>query len=247
MPTLVATVGASTANSYVDASTADGYFDTRPNASAWTALTDDDAKARALIFATTILEREKWSGTKGTTPASALVQALAFPRRWLRTLEADAVPEFVTDIFIDLSVTYYDSTTIPTPIVRATCELALEILNAGTTDLFGSAGDPKRNIKKEKVDVLDTEYFDYQMRARGLGLFPAVMRLVAPLLRNNLGAALIEQGDPAQALESYKSAIEAFRQLAADDPANARFRKDLAEATTSFAAARSTLHGKYKK
>lgn len=178
---LDATPGGAAANTYVLLTDAETYFLSRPFSAAWTASTDP-VKSQALAYATILLDRQRWLGTKGTTSSGALTQALAWPRRWAPTLEFDSYPQFVTDNFIDTSTAFFSSLTIPTPIVRATCELALEILNAGTTDPLTK--DPTRNIKREKIDVLETEYFDPQYRVYGLGLFPAVMALIAPLLRS---------------------------------------------------------------
>ncbi|HXG70334.1 MAG TPA: DnaT-like ssDNA-binding protein, partial [Gemmatimonadaceae bacterium] len=74
--------------------------------------------------------------------------------------------------------------------VQATCELALEILRAGTTDPFSK--DDTRNIQQETVDVISTTYFAPGDRARGLALFPTVTGLIAPLLRS-AGATLVER------------------------------------------------------
>lgn len=187
--TLIATVGGATSNSYVTAADADAYFDGRAFASAWTSATTGQ-KEQALVYATTLLDRERWLGAKGSTFTLALTQALAWPRRWATTLEADAGPEIISEYFIDTALGYYSELTIPPPIVRATCELALEILRAGTTDPFTL--DRTRNVKRKKIDVIDTEYFAPGQRARGLGLFPAVVALIAPLLRSS-GASEVER------------------------------------------------------
>ncbi len=179
---LDATVGGATSNAYCSDTDGDAYFLGRNNADAWTNATTAQ-KQQAIVFATSLLERERWQGAKGSTPQGALTQALAWPRRWAPTLEFDAQPEYVTDVFIDLSVVYYSSLTIPTPLIRATCELALEILRAGTTDPFGRTGDPYRDKKSSQVDVIRTDYLELWYRARGLGRFPSVITLIAHLLR----------------------------------------------------------------
>lgn len=179
MPLVIdATVGGATSNCYVSLADAETYMLGRVNP--WTGT--DVQKTAALVNATTVLEQESWAGTKGNDPASALVQALAWPRRWVPTLEFTAYPEYVTDNFIDTSVAFYSSLTIPAPLVQATCELAMELLRAGTTDRLSF--DRSRNVKMKKVDVLETEYFDPWQRARGLGLFPSVLAKIAHLLRS---------------------------------------------------------------
>lgn len=177
---LDATVGGATSNAYVDRDDANTYFEGRASTAAWDAAFND-AKDKALVNATDLLERLKWAGAKGMTPAGALTQALAWPRRWAPTLEADAAPEFVAVDFIDTSVAYYSELTIPRPIVRACCELALVILTAGTTDIFAS--DLKR-VKRKKVDALETEFFDSQDALRGISRYPHVLQLITPLLRS---------------------------------------------------------------
>jgi hypothetical protein len=181
--TLDATVGGANANSFASRIQADAYFLTRPFADAWTAASSTQ-QDQALVFATTLLNGLRWAGGKGATNASALTQALAWPRQWAPTLEADAQPEFVTEYFVDTTLGYFSSLAVPSPIVQATCELALEILKSGTTDLFGQ--DTTRNIKSETVDVISTTYFDPQYRVYWLARFPAVMNLIAPLLRGGV-------------------------------------------------------------
>lgn len=76
MPTVTATVGDASANSYVTRAEADSYFDGYPSASvtAWTSASDDD-KDRFLITATRNLENLRYWGEK-----AASTQALSFPR-----------------------------------------------------------------------------------------------------------------------------------------------------------------------
>lgn len=184
--TLDATVGGAASNSYATAAQGDSYFDGRPFASAWTSATTA-VKEQALVYATSLLDRERWAGIKGMTTVSAYTQALAFPRRWVPSLEFDQQEDYIAEYFVDLTVAYYSSLTIPTPVVRACCELALALLNAGASDPFVDASGI-RNIKREKVDVIETEYVDLALRSRGLGLFPQVVALIAPLLRTQSGA-----------------------------------------------------------
>jgi hypothetical protein len=192
--TLIATAGAANANSYADVATADAYFEARPFSSAWTGVTDPEVKKQALIYATSVLDRLRWAGAKGATYASALTQALAWPRRWATTLEADAVPQLVAEYFIDTSLAYYSELVIPRPIVQGTCELALEMLRAGTTGVDPLTSVASRDVKRERVDVLETEYVGTGERVQGLARFPAVVSLVAPLLRGGgAGALLVER------------------------------------------------------
>lgn len=174
--TLDDTVGGASANTYVSRDDATAYFEGHPFASAWTAA-GDGTKDIALVYATRILDRSKWAGNKHTT-----TQALAFPRSFVPTLEFDAAPDFVAEFYRDDTMLYYDETTIPTPLVRATCELALQLLNAGTANPFDVEAV---RIKSEAVGPIATEYFDSQDGVKGLALFPDVRQLVEHMLRSN--------------------------------------------------------------
>jgi hypothetical protein len=116
--TVDATPKSATANSYVDVSTADTYLTARLNAGAWTRASADD-RARALLMATARLETEGWLGLRTTG-----TQALSWPRQ---------------DIDDDAGGVY-DSDTIPVPLQHACAELALALLNAGSTDLLADTG-----------------------------------------------------------------------------------------------------------
>lgn len=76
MPTLVATKGASNANSYATVAEADTYLDNIYGADEWATLEDDD-KARLLITATKMIDRLSINTTNYGSCSSA--QALNFP------------------------------------------------------------------------------------------------------------------------------------------------------------------------
>lgn len=172
--TLDATVGGASANTYVTQANATTYFEGHAFASTWTAATSANQDI-ALAHATRILDRVKWAGTK-----AASTQALAFPREYCPTLEFDAQADVVAEFFIDETTAYYSSTAIPTPLVRATCELALELLKAGTSDPFEQ--DASR-IRSETVGPISTEWFDSQDAVRGISRFPHVIQLVEHMMR----------------------------------------------------------------
>lgn len=186
-PALVATAGGATSNVYVTLANAETYITAHPYPTGWTGATDD-AKNTALLRACQVLDWQKWLGNKGMTTATATTQALAWPRRWAPTLEYDAPPDALSEYFIDTSVIYYSSLVIPAPIWKANIELALELLRV-TTDPYAAAADPNRDVVRKKIDVLEWEYLAPQLRARGLGRFPAVMALVGPVLRGATGTA----------------------------------------------------------
>ncbi len=177
MPTLVATVGSASANSFVTVAECDTYCDARLNASAWTDETDDDQKIRALIGATQELSsRAGWIGDRASS-----TQALAWPRINAENPDS-AWPGH----------TWYRTTEIPQRVKDATCELALQSLILGTTDL--AAADPTLNVRRKVVDVLETEYFEPQQRVKGLGRFPSVIRYIAPLLSGSSSSVPIIRG-----------------------------------------------------
>ena len=159
--TIVPTPGSATANSYVSLAEAEVYCEARLNVDTWDAASDD-TKNRALVESTRELTTMTWDGWRVTS-----TQALAWPRQW--ALDPDS-PD----------ATYFDSTIVPQRVKDACCELALQFVLAGTTDL--AAIPSETNIKRKKIDVLETEYFSASATPRGLGRFPRVMALIRPLL-----------------------------------------------------------------
>jgi hypothetical protein len=162
MPTLVATAGSASANSFATVSEGDTYCDTRLNASAWTGETDDDEKARALIEATRELNVLTYVGYTVTE-----TQALVWPRDYATDPDSPTLD-------------YFKNTVIPQRVKDATMELALQFLIAGTTDL--AALDATQGVIRKRVDVLETEWATPYLRPTGLKRFPRVWALVQPLL-----------------------------------------------------------------
>ena len=104
---LLATPGASNANSYLTEAEAETYFDNRLHAAAWSNVGDAE---QALVTATQMLDwYMQWKGVKATSE-----QALEWPR---------------TGVY-DTSGTLIESTVIPSRIKQATCELALFSVSA---------------------------------------------------------------------------------------------------------------------
>lgn len=160
-----ATVGGSSSNSFVTLVEAQAYMDGRLNASAWQAASTD-SQNRALVEATREISSRTWQGTRNLTS-----QVLSWPR-W-----------FVIDPDAPWSGTvYFSNLVIPQRVKDATCELAFQFLNLGTTDL--AALDPTLNVKRKAIGsgAIDTEYFDPSIRAKGLSRFPRVLRYLQPML-----------------------------------------------------------------
>lgn len=118
--TIVATVGATNANSYLTQAAADALADERLQVTNWTAASADE-KARALISATRRIDQLQFEGSKVTD-----AQALKWPR---------------VDAFDD-NEDEYSSTAIPDIVEQATFEVGLWLLNqdAASTDPLAPTG-----------------------------------------------------------------------------------------------------------
>ena len=150
--------GKTDANSYVTVEEARSYASARG-----TELPDDDAQVESLLVrAMDYLEaqRGKYQGTK-TYPG---LQALQWPR---------------SGVVIDCDYNLPDNI-IPTELKNAQKQLALEVFS-GLVLLPSSDG---RVVKREKVDVIETEYMTGQDLGSGATMgpsFPAVDALLEPL------------------------------------------------------------------
>ena len=160
-----ATVGGASSNSFATLAEADAFMEGRLNASTWETDAADDTKRRALVEATRWLDRLWWIGLRADG-----TQALSWPRQ-------DAInPDSPTSQF-------YATNEMPQRVKDATMELAFQFVKAGTTDV--AALDSARNVKRKKVDVLETEYMDSHSRVSGLALYPSVTRHLSGLLVGN--------------------------------------------------------------
>lgn len=155
-----------------DVYSATNYLAGSLNASAWDDATADN-KARALVTATRIFDKQKWAGSM-TDPDTP--QPLAWPRTGVTDCEGNAVSDSV----------------IPTSIIYGAYELALAILNDSAVQTAASAGsNVKRTSARDKVGDLETareyEYFTPTSVAGGTaGRFPPqVQELVRCYLGNS--------------------------------------------------------------
>lgn len=169
-----ATVGGSSANSFVTAAEATTYLNGRLNASTYWTGTGTDDELRALIEATRELSMRTWQGRRVTT-----TQALNWPRQWV--IDVDSPNHF-----------YLSTSAIPQRIKDATCELALEFLKAGTTDI--AALPSTDGVIEKTVDVLTTRWADPFMRKQGLARYPRVLQLIQPYLDSASGTARVVRG-----------------------------------------------------
>lgn len=170
---IIAVPGAANANSYTEVAVFDAYCNDRLHAEAATEASEDN-KARALIEATRELTVLNWLGNRSTD-----TQALAWPRK--NVLNPDSS-----------GLSTYPISVIPQRIIDATCELALQFLKAGSSDL--ASLDANDGVIRKKVDVLETEWAAPQYRKQGLALFPRVLKLVAPLIESNSDQVRLVRG-----------------------------------------------------
>ena len=140
--TVVATAGASNANSYLTVAAADDLADLYLGTLNWASASTDN-KGRALIMATRYLDELSYIGEK-----TAATQALLWPRT-----EAECG---------DWSFT---NSEIPKPIQQATFDLAEYLLGdssalsgagAGSAELIG--GIPNANLRRAQIDVINVEF-----------------------------------------------------------------------------------------
>jgi len=134
---------------------ADAYFANLLSFDQWDGLGDEDTKARALITATAALDQLTFWGDAVTT-----TQALRFPRRY---------------------VGVSDGTTIPRPIVAATCEHALALATKAAAGLIGESD--RMAMRAEGV-------LSWTMGNRSESL--------APLASSSVEAALTQFSGPVQ-------------------------------------------------
>lgn len=141
MPTLVATAGASNANSYLSVAGGDSIADGMIGTLAWSSASTDN-KTKALITATNGMETLGWIGERATA-----TQALSWPRD-----------------HAECGDKHYDETEIPREVELATFDLANALL--GDPNLLRSssskealvAGIPNRDLSRIKLDVLEIEW-----------------------------------------------------------------------------------------
>jgi hypothetical protein len=162
--TIDATAGGAASNSYATVAEADAYLEARLNSAAWTG---DEPKKQALVEAARELTALGYVGYR-----TSETQALAWPR--FNAPDPDGTSDYA----------YYDTTEIPRRIKDAQCELALEFLRAGTSDIAGT--DTNAGVIQKVVDVLSTTWQPGQ-RPQGLARFPRVQRLLEPLLAIGTG------------------------------------------------------------
>lgn len=162
---LDASAGGVSSNSYATVDEADAYFATQLYAEAWTAA-DADTKARALITATTLLdENVVWRGSSFTA-----TQALGLPRSGLPA-------RFTWGVLV--------ANLIPTAVVRATAELARQLIEA---EQLPDAPSDTTGIKKIKAGSVELEFDGSQANAVVAFIPARVFAMVSFLVESTTSA-----------------------------------------------------------
>lgn len=167
--TIITTPGDPAANSFVTSDEADAYLATRLNAGAWTGV---EPKKAALCEATRELSALEWDGRRST-----VTQSLAWPR----TLAVNPDAAFFS------GSPWYDDAIIPQFLKDATCELALEFLRAGATDI--AQADSTAGVIRKVVGPLETDWANPSDRASGLRRFQRVWLLISRYVVGGAGQA----------------------------------------------------------
>ncbi len=163
MTTIV--IGASTYEVYSDIADADEYYNASTEFSDWDAFTDAE-KARGLVSATRLLDRQQWQGEKATTSPTT---DLTFPRTGLTTCSGDTVTEAES-----LSI-----------ITETSQLLALDILSGETVESSRSTEDLTKRLKAGSVEIEN-----FRADKDQFSRFPLdVMELIGCFLASNVTIA----------------------------------------------------------
>ncbi len=182
--------------------------------------------------------------------------AMEYSRRLLQTAEAlAAVPDAGLADQMRLATSYLDfgyklgmvSGDLPNGV--ANCRKALRLFG----QLVQAQASDKRLLRAQSIAMDRTAELlgkEEAGRAEALGLRQTGLGMKRKLLALeplnteyrrlvawgifDLASLLEETGDREQARDGYRSALESFRALAVDDPANAQFRKDVATAEAAL-------------
>jgi hypothetical protein len=135
--TVIATPGASDANSYCTLLEANTYHEGLPSALAlvWTGAASDDLRNRALVSATRLIDESfDWFGCVATS-----AQRLLWPRSGMFGLNGYSI----------------DSTVIPDKLKEATAELARQLL---ASDRISDSDLETQDIKRLKAGSIELEF-----------------------------------------------------------------------------------------
>ena len=172
--TLVATPGAANANAYATQAAAITHAQYRVGGAAFIALTSDQ-QIQALVTAASDIDAIGDGVAGFIGDRATATQSMEWPR---------------------------DAGTLPANLVEANIELAMSYAPAFVTGYTGDVLNPSRSdgtIKRKKVDVLETEWFEARTtEATALERFPdVVQRLLSSLIRIVAtwgGSAIVARG-----------------------------------------------------
>lgn len=172
------TIGSSEYEVYSDVAEADVYFNGSSQFSDWAAFTDDE-KARGLVSATRLLDRQQWQGTASAVSPGT---ALAFPRDGLTDCGGNEVTAAESLAFA----------------VEASQLLALDILSGEAVETSVTTEDLTKRLKAGSVEI---ENFRAQLGTNSR--FPVdVMELIGCFLAGNVSiAGSIASGTDGTALD----------------------------------------------
>lgn len=155
------------ANSYATITEANDYLDNSVRATSWETALDDD-KARALITATRLIDKQCLVGDQ-TDPD----QPLHFPATGVVDHEGDEVP----DDEVPLWITY------------ATIELAFELTVNAALESSANTGSNTKRLKAGSVEIEKFRPGDV-LGSKGVKRFPTVVQeYLAPFLTKGAGSA----------------------------------------------------------
>jgi len=152
--TIVATAGASNANSYVTEAELTTWIENRLHNTSAVSTATSDTKKKALVHATRLLDEQiEWKGD----PSDADVQALQWPRYGLyddkgEVLDEDTIPQRLKNAQMELSCDLIDS--------NRTAELStdgIKKIKAGPVELeFKDYGSPTRTpVTSDVIEMVD--------------------------------------------------------------------------------------------
>jgi hypothetical protein len=181
-----ATVGGAAASSYVSVSDAADYFGSRLYAGAWDAA-DLATQQKALMHATFRLEQERFKGI----PTVGSTQRLQWPRQFAPNTRTRGLTTEFTDGGPVAGYSFYPADVVPDVVKWAACELALDLLNRGSTDPTAPTGLEQFAHLKVGTSVDITPRTD----GPSLSALPiAVVRWLRGLLETSTGSSKLVRG-----------------------------------------------------
>lgn len=198
------------ANSYASVGTADNYHETMGN-TAWAAL-DDDTKDAALVRGTMMLEsrfRGRWIGYQ-TNNNQGVVQRLAWPRKANDTQPTqddptvDADPQALTTI--DKVIIGVNE--IPQEVIYACMEAAY--MQGVGNSLVPNVVQSDRYVKRNKVDVIEQEFFENRPAIDRFPLIDQLLQNLASVGGVNLTMVIGMTNDERNAIEGKDDATQNY-------------------------------------